>query len=116
MIGKKIKALRKQSGITQKKLAESMGITHQSISDWELGKKKPTVESLKKLEELLLNDVLNWFVRIKKPYYTHFKDSYFYVYNHDDRINILNWNLEKPYLKDQSEELINFLYSLIEQP
>jgi len=62
-----------------------------------------------------LNDVLNWFVRIKKPYYAHFKDSYFYVYNHDDTINILNWNLEKPYLKDQSAELIDFLYSLIEQ-
>ena len=49
MIGNKIKALRKQSGLTQKKLASLMGIAHQSISDWELGKKKPTVETLKKI-------------------------------------------------------------------
>jgi len=49
MIGKKIKALRKQSGLTQKKLAERLCITHQSISDWELGKKNPTLETLKKL-------------------------------------------------------------------
>ena len=36
-IGDKIKALRKQRGITQEQLAESIGISFQAVSKWENG-------------------------------------------------------------------------------
>ena len=34
-IGNKIKELRKQRGVTQEQLAESMGISFQAVSKWE---------------------------------------------------------------------------------
>ena len=34
-IGNKIKSLRKQRGITQEQLAESIGISFQAVSKWE---------------------------------------------------------------------------------
>ena len=64
--------------------------------------------------EPMLNDVLVWMklIKQKRAYLISFFGR-FYDRNIDE-IDIC-WNLEKPYLKDQSEELINFLYSLIEQ-
>jgi len=65
--------------------------------------------------EIKLNDVLAWFLKITKPYYCQFRDGVFFVYYSDLSFIKYSWNLEKPYLKDQSVELIDFLYSLIEQ-
>jgi len=61
-----------------------------------------------------LNDVLAWMKSIDRNIYTLISvDGYFY----DNWTNLIDisWNLEKPYLKDQSAELIDFLYSLIEK-
>lgn len=66
--------------------------------------------------EIMLNDVLEW---LDKKY---FYNSYYMnssgviletkiTYVNDKYIT--KWNLSSPYLKDQSEELIRFLYSLI---
>ena len=66
--------------------------------------------------EPMLNDVLAWLAP------SHFGIQLIDIYGmfcdrylHYIRYNSLKvrWNLEKPYLKDQSEQLINFLYSLI---
>ena len=68
--------------------------------------------------EPMLNDVLAWLAP------SHFGIQLIDIYGmfcdrylHYIRYNSLKvrWNLENPYLKDQSEQLINFLYSLIEQ-
>ena len=42
MIGKKIKKLRKTSGITQADLARELGITRSSVNAWEMGVSLPS--------------------------------------------------------------------------
>jgi transcriptional regulator with XRE-family HTH domain len=52
-LGKKIKAIRKKRGLTQKQLAELLGVKQQNVSDWERGERSPSVKNLKKLSEIL---------------------------------------------------------------
>lgn len=59
MIGKKIKSLRKQSGLTQIELAGMINTSHQRVSEWECGKVIPSVESLKKISGALGVSVSN---------------------------------------------------------
>ena len=66
--------------------------------------------------EPMLNDVLAWLNKIEhnKVCFMYYNGDFF---NYNDGVILLgiSWNLEKPYIKDQSEQLINFLYSLISQ-
>lgn len=61
----KLVALRKQAGLTQLELAETLGVSRQAISSWEVGNTVPSTENLKALGALyhvpldyLLNDAL----------------------------------------------------------
>jgi len=66
-------------------------------------------------KEPLLNDVLAWLMKNRQNTASLILfNGHFYDYNDDLTPIFQSWNLEKPYLKDQSEELIGFLYSLIE--
>ena len=63
-LGKKIKQLRKFSGMTQEQLAEKLNISRQALSKWENGTSMPDVESVVRismlfqisLEELLIKE------------------------------------------------------------
>ena len=63
-LGKKIKQLRKFSGMTQEQLAEKLNISRQALSKWENGTSMPDVESVVRismlfqisLDELLLKE------------------------------------------------------------
>ena len=44
---------RKEAGLTQKQLANLLGLKHSSISKWENGASKPRADTLKKLADLL---------------------------------------------------------------
>ena len=65
MLVEKILALRKKQGLSQEKLGEQIGVTRQTISNWELNETSPNPEQLKLLsrslnisvDELLDNDV-----------------------------------------------------------
>lgn len=64
-LGNKIIKLRKKEKMSQERLAEHLGVTRQTISNWELNVTKPDVSQIKKLskvfntsiDELLDNDV-----------------------------------------------------------
>jgi hypothetical protein len=58
--------------------------------------------------EIMLNDVLLWF-KIQEYKYGHFESHYFCIYNSEEKTEPIEWDLTKPYLKDQSQELIDFL-------
>lgn len=75
-LGKKLINLRKQEKLTQEKFAEIIGVTRQTISNWELNVTKPDLNQIEKIsklfhisiDELLNNDVQN--IIVEKIYKT----------------------------------------------
>ena len=53
IFSERLKTLRKEKKLTQKELAEQIGIKQNSYSDWETGKNEPSLENLIKLADLL---------------------------------------------------------------
>jgi transcriptional regulator with XRE-family HTH domain len=47
-----IRHLRKSAGLTQRQLAEAMGVNHMSIYHWESGRNEPSARQLKTLAEV----------------------------------------------------------------
>lgn len=56
-IGQKIKELRKKQGMSQKDLADKLGITPVLISQYENGKRNPKLETLQKIADALEVDI-----------------------------------------------------------
>lgn len=52
-VGKRIQQFRKQAGLTQKQLAERVGVVTGTIQQYELGKREPRFEQLSKIAEAL---------------------------------------------------------------
>ena len=52
-IGKLICAMRKQQGMTQEQLGESLGVTNKTVSRWETGKYMPDIGKLQNLSAIL---------------------------------------------------------------
>lgn len=57
----KLKARRKELKMTQKEIADQLGISYQAYSAWERGVKEPSKEKVKRLEQIL---------RVPKDYFT----------------------------------------------
>lgn len=53
-LGNKILKLRKEKGYSQEELAEKLGVTRQTISNWELGSTQPNPEQLKGYQKYLI--------------------------------------------------------------
>ena len=53
MLGEKLLNLRKQNRLSQEELGEKIGVTRQTISNWELGQTSPNPEQLKLLSTTL---------------------------------------------------------------
>ena len=52
MVSDSIKKLRKAKKLTQDQLAEQLHVTRQAVSNWEMSKTQPDVETLTKLAEI----------------------------------------------------------------
>lgn len=57
----KLKVRRKELKLTQKDIADQLGISYQAYSAWERGVKAPSKEKIKQLEQIL---------RVPKGYFT----------------------------------------------
>lgn len=53
MFNEKLKAVRKQKGLSQTELGKLLGVQAQTIERWETGKSKPNLETINKLCEAL---------------------------------------------------------------
>ena len=54
-LGEYIKKWRLEQGLLQTELAKMLGVNEMTIVNWETGKTKPTVASLKKIEKSPIN-------------------------------------------------------------
>ena len=51
-LGERIKAFRKNAGMSQEKVAELVGVSRQAVTKWESGKSAPSTDNLFKLAEI----------------------------------------------------------------
>lgn len=51
-VGRKIKKLRESKGLTQRELADAIGVTDQAVSNWERGLNEPRL-TLSQVQKLL---------------------------------------------------------------
>ncbi|MBQ5326624.1 MAG: helix-turn-helix transcriptional regulator [Oscillospiraceae bacterium] len=56
-ISQNIKAYRKQISLTQQQLADRLGVTHQTVSNWESGRSMPSIDKLNEISEKLNIDI-----------------------------------------------------------
>ena len=61
MFNEKLKAARKQKGLSQAALGKLLGVQAQTIGRWETGKSKPNLETVNKLCEIL-DVTLHYFI------------------------------------------------------
>ena len=73
-VGEKIHNLRIEAGYSQDKLAETLYVTRQAVSRWELGQSAPSVDNLAELCTLF-NVTFEQLLCIDKP--AHFSDDIF---------------------------------------
>ena len=51
-IGSKLKKARNEKGLTQEQTADALGVSRQTISNWENNKSYPDIISVKKMSEI----------------------------------------------------------------
>lgn len=80
-IGKFIKDIRKKNKLTQKDLADKLGVTFQAVSKWENGKNVPDISLLRDMSKLFdvnLDDIIDGEIKEKKEDKFNNK-NYFYL-------------------------------------
>lgn len=65
-IGKRIKELRTSIELSQKELAENLGVSRGNVGDWESEKSKPGADALLNLSEYF-NVTVDWLLSGKEP-------------------------------------------------
>ena len=56
-ISQNIKTYRKQNNLTQQQLADRLGVTHQTVSNWENGRSMPNLDTLSDISKKLNIDI-----------------------------------------------------------
>ncbi len=103
-IGQRIKEARKNAGMTQKQLADMMGIPFQSVSQWERDLRKPKFETLEKIATVLgVNVTELWMDRyLDHPPTLHF------ITTVDKLSEYASYSLDKEYQKRRRLLLSSF--------
>ncbi len=105
-IGKFIAVCRKEKKITQSELAEQLGVTDRSISNWETGKNMPDLSLFKSLCEILditINELLSGERLQKEKYQEKFEENI---------VNTIDYSTKKMNQYSQIISLIIILFGL----
>ena len=78
LFNKKLKMLRKESGLTQEELAEKLNVSRQAITKWESGDGVPDIENLKQIS-ILFHTTIDELVKEDKEVTIEKKEQYSYV-------------------------------------
>ena len=68
-IGSFIKSIRLENNLTQKELADRLGVTYQAVSKWENGKNVPDIAIMKQISEefnVNIDEILNGEKQVKE--------------------------------------------------
>ena len=58
-IGQIIRSLRESNGLTQRELADRLGVTEKAVSSWEVGSSSPRLNKITKMSELFDFDIVH---------------------------------------------------------
>lgn len=106
-IGKFISKCRKEKNITQSELAEKLGVTDRSVSNWETGKNMPDLSLFRPLCELLnisINELLSGEKINKEEYQNKFEENI---------INTISYSNKKIAQKNKIIGLILLLFGVL---
>jgi len=104
-IGKFISTVRKEKKITQKQLAEKLGITDRAISKWENGKSMPDLALLKPLCDILnisINELLSGEYINKKNENLE-----------DNIVNVINYSKKKQLIHELIFEIFIIIFGIL---
>lgn len=90
-IGKFISECRKKKNLTQQQLAEKLGVTDKSISNWENGRNMPDLSLFKDLCEILdisINDLISGEKVSKEKYLDKFEENVINTIDYTNKKNI----------------------------
>ena len=82
--GQRIKEARKKAGLTQKGLGQKLGITYQTVAQWENDLRNPKAETLNKIAEALSCDFYWLMTGINRTLEEEAAEIVMQIYNTDD--------------------------------
>lgn len=101
----KLKARRKELKMTQKDIADQLGITYQAYSAWERGVKQPSREKVKLLEQIL---------KVPKGYFTEIEIVQIYNTLSDEKKNQVLSYVRSLVQKEQCKKVVSISEKLYE--
>ena len=101
----KLKARRKELKMTQKDIADQLGITYQAYSAWERGVKQPSREKVKLLEQIL---------KVPKGYFTELEIIQIYNTLSDEKKNQVLSYVRSLVQKEQCKKVVSISEKLYE--
>ena len=96
LLGRRIKEIRKNRGLTQEKLAELIDIETCSLSAIEIGRHYPSMPTIVKIAEKLNVELKSLF-------------EFNYIKTRSEKIELINKSLN-----DLSDEKVDFIYKFVE--
>ena len=134
LIGRRIKEIRLEKGMTTKEFGKLFGATDSNITSWEKGRTSPTPERLKaiaKIGDMTVEELLNWskndvIIETIKAYETlldnafnnfQFQENYLIFSNKEVKNNLMNTELGNVSYEDVLKAInIAILKQLSEKP